>query len=267
MNEKEILESGLLELYALGALDPKEEQEVGSWIERSELVRLEYDTIVDALEKYGDAQAKPAPAHVLKQVKIELGIESDNSHVEASSTKEVSMNGYRVWAVAASVLLVCSIIFNWFQRTELSQLSMAYDQLKSEQDQVIAHTATLKAQSEEQENLLDILSKQETVNVKLGGTEKYPNFSSRVYWDSEAGEIVVSSGKVGELGNDEQYQLWALVDGKPVDLGVFDSTDQMKKMKVLTANNAQAFAVTIEPKGGSISPTLAKMCLYGEVAI
>jgi anti-sigma-K factor RskA len=68
--------------------------------------------------------------------------------------------------------------------------------------------------------------------------------------------------------NDEahQYQLWALVDGKPVDLGVFDSTDKtigLKDMKSI--GNAQTFAVTLEPRGGSVSPTLEKLMVIGNI--
>ena len=65
---------------------------------------------------------------------------------------------------------------------------------------------------------------------------------------------------------DHQYQLWALVGGKPVDLGVFDktatdSTIDMKEMKSLAL--AQAFAVTLEPRGGSVNPTMDQMMVVG----
>jgi len=64
---------------------------------------------------------------------------------------------------------------------------------------------------------------------------------------------------------DHQYQLWALVGGKPVDLGVFDKTSsdsvEMKEMKSLAL--AQAFAVTLEPRGGSVNPTMDQMMVIG----
>ena len=61
-----------------------------------------------------------------------------------------------------------------------------------------------------------------------------------------------------------QYQLWAIVDGKPVDAGVFDvATSGLLKMKTL--DGAVAFAVTIEPRGGRPSPTLETMQVIGNV--
>jgi len=64
-----------------------------------------------------------------------------------------------------------------------------------------------------------------------------------------------------------QYQLWALVGGKPVSLGVFDKDDAdsslMKEMKSVPV--AQAFAVTLEPRGGSINPTMSQMMVIGNL--
>ena len=65
---------------------------------------------------------------------------------------------------------------------------------------------------------------------------------------------------------EHQYQLWALVDGVPVDLGVFDAEGNgigFKDMKSI--GKAQAFAVTLEPKGGSKNPTLDQMVVMGAI--
>lgn len=66
-----------------------------------------------------------------------------------------------------------------------------------------------------------------------------------------------------------QYQLWALVNGKPVDLGVFDvkadTAGILVNMKEIA--NAQTFAVTIEKRGGSPSPTMDQMIVAGNVTI
>jgi len=65
----------------------------------------------------------------------------------------------------------------------------------------------------------------------------------------------------------KQYQLWALDKGKPVDAGVLaantaagDSIQQMKNIA-----SAQAFAMTVEPTGGSAGPTLATMTVIGNM--
>ena len=78
--------------------------------------------------------------------------------------------------------------------------------------------------------------------------------------------IDLSSLEMPSNDDDHQYQLWALVDGKPVDLGVFDSSENnsgMKRMK--SVKGAQAFAVTLEPKGGSVNPTMDQMMAIGNI--
>ncbi len=62
---------------------------------------------------------------------------------------------------------------------------------------------------------------------------------------------------------DKQYQLWALVDGKPVDAGMITDLEDLQAMKEMP--EAQAFAITLEPKGGSVNPTLEQLYVIGNV--
>jgi anti-sigma-K factor RskA len=55
-----------------------------------------------------------------------------------------------------------------------------------------------------------------------------------------------------------------MVEGNPVDLGVFDMKEDdagMKRMKAI--EGAEAFAVTLEPRGGSKSPTMDQLMVMG----
>ena len=64
---------------------------------------------------------------------------------------------------------------------------------------------------------------------------------------------------------DKQYQLWAIVDGKPVDAGVFDVDGGAAFVKLKNIPNAQAFAITLENKGGSASPHMDALYVMGKV--
>ena len=75
----------------------------------------------------------------------------------------------------------------------------------------------------------------------------------------------MATAKMPSNDKEHQYQLWALVAGKPVDLGVFDSdttSRDMKEMKSITL--ADAFAVTLEKRGGSPTPTMDEMMVIGK---
>ena len=64
---------------------------------------------------------------------------------------------------------------------------------------------------------------------------------------------------------DKQYQLWAIVNDQPVDLGVFDLDSTRTGILQLEQGQPQAFAITLEPRGGSAQPTLDQMYVSGGV--
>jgi anti-sigma-K factor RskA len=84
-----------------------------------------------------------------------------------------------------------------------------------------------------------------------------------VYWDKSTGQVYVYASKLPTPEAGKQYQLWALKDGKPVDAGVFDINGELQQMKRIT--EADAFAVTLEPVGGSETPTLELLYVVGGV--
>jgi hypothetical protein len=104
--------------------------------------------------------------------------------------------------------------------------------------------------------------------LKLKATAHAPSDAAiTVAWSPVKKKVMIDMGTMNMPVNDKthQYQLWALVAGKPVDLGVFDknpdSTD-MKEMKSIAS--ADAFAVTLEPRGGSVNPTMDQMMVLGK---
>ncbi len=64
----------------------------------------------------------------------------------------------------------------------------------------------------------------------------------------------------------KQYQLWALVDGQPRDMGILalEAAD-LSLANVPFVAGAGAFAITIEPLGGSPSPSLDQLVMMGAV--
>ena len=45
-----------------------------------------------------------------------------------------------------------------------------------------------------------------------------------VFWNTRTHQVAVQVQSLPPLPADKQYQLWSMVDGKPVDAGVFDAT-------------------------------------------
>ena len=86
--------------------------------------------------------------------------------------------------------------------------------------------------------------------VNMVGTEKAPASSANVYWDSTSQNVYLVVKNMPKLASDKQYQLWALIDGQPKDLGLFDVQDENKLiLKMNNTQKADAFAITIETRG------------------
>jgi anti-sigma-K factor RskA len=104
--------------------------------------------------------------------------------------------------------------------------------------------------------------------LKLQGTPKAPQSAMTLAWNSANKKVMVAMKgmKLPSHDKNHQFQLWALVSGKPVDMGVFDApaadTIGVKEMKAIAS--AEAFAVTIEPVGGSVNPTMDQMVVIGK---
>jgi anti-sigma-K factor RskA len=58
-----------------------------------------------------------------------------------------------------------------------------------------------------------------------------------------------------------------MLDGKPIDLGLLDMEVRQQRLLVKMKNvqNAQAFAITLEPRGGSAQPTVDSMFVQGSL--
>ena len=270
MDYKELIESGKLELYALGALESDEAKEIESLLETNSTLKSEYDAIADALTTYGKSVSETPSIDILEKAKAEIEVlekSTDTTRVVSmSSANSNNVNKTAQWlAIAATTLLVGSIGLNLKLNSDLQKAESDYLALESKQSLMAANTVKLEEGYAYLDNMIDQISAPGVIKTPMAGTENYKGYQSTVFWDKASSKVILSSTSLPKLDETSQYQLWAIVDGVPVDAGVFTDADQLKEMKEISGN-AVAFAVTIEPLGGSETPTLEKMCMLGNVA-
>lgn len=135
------------------------------------------------------------------------------------------------------------------------------------QNQRIAQDySTVQNHLEEIETEVRITTNPDFERVVMKGTPNAPQSIASVYWNARTKEVYLSIQNMKALSKENQYQLWAIIDGKPVDCGVFDSSIAgLLKMKD-ASQFPTTFAVTIEPRGGKSSPSLETMQVAGNVA-
>jgi anti-sigma-K factor RskA len=241
-----------LESYALGELTQSERLEVERNLAQYPELRAELASIEETMEAFL-MKAAVAPGAQVKE-KLE-------QKIFARETKVVSMTPWRLVAAASIIIAVTSSILaynyynNWKQsETSLNELRAMNEQVARDYNQVNQRLGDIETQ-------MQIINNPAFERVVMKGTANAPEALASVYWNKTSQEVFLSVQNLKSLAKDQQYQLWAIVDGKPVDMGVFDSSTALLKMK--TTGKAAAFAVTIEPRGGKSSPSLETMQVVG----
>lgn len=78
-----------------------------------------------------------------------------------------------------------------------------------------------------------------------------------VYFGEDRRAVVVANDLKAIDAAEETYQLWAVTDGEAVSLGLLqpDASNSASMAFAYDAQTADAFAMTVEPRGGSDQPT------------
>ncbi len=277
MNVKEYISSGILEEYVLGGLSDQERQEV-------ECMSHIYPEISTALHEIEDdmfivaQESAVTPPEFLKSkvmVAIDEAKEDDSAPVVSLSQQTQSKNpsgkGWRIAAVIA-LLVACGTTITLFMQQSVSEDRFVAAQneievLKENVDSLKTQMAIAYSTNDTLNTQLAFIKNADVIDVRLGAVEGRDSTSSvMVYWNQSSGDAYVQVLNLPEPPSDKQYQLWGLVDGQPVDMGVFDmkDADSLQLMKGL--KGAQVFAITLEQKGGSPTPTLEEMYVLGKIA-
>jgi anti-sigma-K factor RskA len=99
--------------------------------------------------------------------------------------------------------------------------------------------------------------------IKLGDMKGQKNLAT-VFWDRNNKDVYVVANVLPKVRTGKQYQLWALVKGKPVNAGMLDPNCE-GVCKMTTIPQAEAFAITLEDEGGSATPTMKELYVMGKV--
>lgn len=295
-NYQAIIESGRLEQYALGELDPAAQAEVEAQARRYPEVRQELDDLLAGLGVYAQAHALTPPAgmrervlgRVLADIKTPaapaaatetvapapvaaaptMRVSASNPHLARAAAPEAAPARRSMWAIAASVALVLSLVGNALLYSNLKQTRSDLAVALNEQTRYAASTQVMERRlSTTQEQLHVLRSPREYKLVALAGTPAHPTAQARVLYNKASHRVYLDVAQLPPLPPGKQYQLWALDKGKPVDAGMLTAAttagDGLQQMKDIAS--AQAFAMTVEPTGGSAGPTLNTMTVIGNI--
>ena len=254
----------MLELYAMGIASPEEKQMVEKYVQQFPELREELNSIESSLEEYALSNSvAPSPS-----VKEKLFNELFQKKVaeEASEPPVVSMNKkypvplfYKSIAAAVFILLIGSIVLNY---TYFEKYHEATNELVLARQKLDTQEMSNKAMSRD----LSVVTNKYAMPVVLNGTPHSPDALAKIFWMKNTGQVYVDPTNLPKAPPGKQYQLWGMVDGKPVDGGVIETskgTYHIQKMK--SFGKADAFAITLEKEGGSATPDLDEMIVSAKM--
>lgn len=274
MNIKEYISSGILELYASGILSESESKEVEDIIKKYPEAKNEYEfiqkTIYLSISQNLKTPSGKVKAAILNNIKNKELSETNIHTLPETSEKKTGIykkaETYRFLMAASIAFFLLSLGANFFLWNRLKdakdQIALLSDREKIIVQEYDAVSRKLGKASKDMEIMKDRSYKM----VDLKGLEKSPTSHVVAFWNPDTKKVYVEVINLPMPPPDKQYQLWALSNGKPVDAGVMDvdpsdiSLHEMKSME-----DAQAFAITLEPKGGSVNPTMDQMYAMGKI--
>lgn len=260
-NIQEYFESGILELYVYGALTEAEREEVTRVLQDYPEVKQEVEQIEDALRELSGAAAPYDPQVLLLSLK------------EKISPRPVrKVKTYRNFTAiagwAASIILLIGLFMMYDANRDLNERLTT---LEIEQAELKTQIVEAREDAEKTEQLLEALRSRNIERVPLQGQDFAPTAYATAYWNEAQGVTYIDAQDLPAPPAGMVYQVWSLkLDPlTPNSIGLLENFEENSSRIFIVDNNydSEAFGITLEPAGGSESPTLEKLMVLGTVSI
>jgi len=236
---------------------------------RDEIARIE-ETLQIIAEKTKESSPEALKVQILDSTIGPVGLQGDvekNLGKTSILTQVEPVTSPTKWRylVAASISLatlasIAAVVFyiNW------KEVEQERDDLIAQNQRLADNIQQVDRDLKHLSNDYNIINKKNFQKIALEGLEISPESLAFIYWNRSTQEVYLNVNSLPVPDRDLQYQLWGIIDGKPVDAGIFEvNLSGLQRMKDIAG--ASAFAVTLEPKGGSKSPTMDQMYIIGNV--
>ena len=267
MDIKAYIDSGILELYVAGTLSEKENREVYDLMLKHPEILKEVLDIEAAITKL-TAQASPSNSkYIYNTIKEKLGLSSDNEEPKVITLNKPKNNWFSYTGWAASILLAGGLLWTLNQNKSLeSQVST----INTDKEFLEIQIENINSDLADTKKLLNVLRDENIITVPLAGQAVYPEGYAKVYWNKDDQTVYLDLQGLPEPPEGKVYQIWSLTLSPltPTSLGTIDDfkTDANKIFTLGNANASEAFGITLEPAGGSASPTMEQLYTLGVVA-
>lgn len=225
--------AGLAGLYALDALEGHDLDRFEAYLAAHPDARAEVDEFRDTAARLASTTSAAPPAHLRAEVLGSLSsVRQEPPRLDVARQRRRRDLGRRVAAVAAAVVLVVAAGFGGYVLGDDG-----------------ASTGTEVA-----DGVTELLASGDAVVLDLTGE---PGMNAQLVYSEREGGAVVLARDLPGAPSGQTYELWTVRDGEPTSAGLFDAEDGVVRTVVGgEIRPGDTVAVTIEPEGGSVTPTM-----------
>lgn len=256
----------------LGLANDSEVAEIEALYSQYPEIKTAVNDFASELERQALENALAPPPEMKAKVLAALNFDVSAAPVvdmPGDTTKDTGATVYnlkrwRMLAAASVILLVGSAALNFYFYNRFDEKNKAYQALLTERNTLFANNQVFQTHLNEYRSALEMMADPAMLMVKMKGVPHQKNSMATIFWDTRNKDVYVVPNKLPDVLQGKQYQLWAIVDGKPIDAGTLDTgCEGVCKMKNIP--RAEAFAITLEKAGGSPSPTMEEMYVMGVI--
>lgn len=252
MDVKKYIESGILELYVLGQLSPEEEKDVQDMQAKHIEIRREIYEISLGLEKYARLKAIKASENIAEKIFDHLPAKSATTMIkETTNPDKKSGLSWNLLTSLFSLTALLGFTMYFIQKSEDAAIIQKYEaDLKA--------CDSIKVLASDQFAVFQQITRPDNKIINLSPTPGYAGTSIYLHYNAVEKKNFLQLVNLPTITKDQVFQLWALRDGvDPMPLDIF--ADKNKIIRVNYIDNTTTYAITIEPKGGSKSPSLDRL--------
>jgi anti-sigma-K factor RskA len=257
METNEILDSGLLEAYVCGFLNQEESVQVAEYLKKHPELLVEIEKIESTLGILASSSAPLRDRAIYDKLVDRLDLDNKIRQLEKPRRTQ-----YLAWA--ASVIAIIGLSYAYLQNqtlnSEIQEINIANENLRDSLNYAFEEIESSK-------EINSILAGNSMIS-ELAGQTVSPNSAARVIVNSDKAKVIVDASGLPVPPPGKVYQVWSLTFDPltPSSMGLLENfTASENRLFVLqNQSNSEGYGITLEPAGGSETPTLEQLYVLGK---
>ena len=250
MNKKTLLESGMLEQYVLGELNPKIHKQIENLLTSDAELKTYYDALEKDFETIGIENAITPPAHIKSKVM---------DYAKNSKPKVIHLNNtnYKLYMAISASIATVFIVSSFWMYTQLSTMKQQIQTAETNNTTLKTNIETLNKELKDTYSLYETIVNPDTKQYILNNDNLSPKAKVISYVNHNTKSVVINTERLPDLDDKHDYQMWADVEGEMISMGVISKSKNLLAMHYI--DHAESLNITIEPAGGNNHATVANL--------